>query len=150
MTKPAFNVGHYRHVSETPFQCFAGRLIIARLWGFLEHRSPRKNKTNKKQNYQSWAPSDSAHDVSSLVFGRIHTKIHIKILKLTLLLKFIYTRPRVMRRIFVAVANPIYESNSRTKSGWISFNGKGEDSKTDCDDARISFFSKSLTCLPLV
>ena len=53
-----------------------------------------------------------------------------------------------MRRIFVAVANPIYESNSHTKSGWISFNGKGEDSKTDCDDARkhleiFLFFEKS-------
>ena len=43
-----------------------------------------------------------------------------------------------MRQIFVAVAkfNPIYVSNSHTKFGWISFKGKGEDSKTDCDDAR--------------
>ena len=53
-----------------------------------------------------------------------------------------------MRQIFVAVANPVYESNSHTKSGWISFNGKGEDSKTGCDDARkhleiFLFFEKS-------
>ena len=53
-----------------------------------------------------------------------------------------------MRRIFVAVANPIYESNSHTKSGFISFYGIGEDSKTDCDDARkhleiFLFFEKS-------
>ena len=42
-------------------------------------------------------------------------------------------------------------SNSHTKFGWISFNGKGEDSITDYDDARKYleiFFSKSLTCLP--
>ena len=42
-------------------------------------------------------------------------------------------------------------SNSDTKFGKISFNGKGEDSITDCDDARKYlgiFFSKSLTCLP--
>ena len=48
----------------------------------------------------------------------------------------------------MAVANPIYISNSHTKFGWISFNGKGEDSKTDCDDARkyleiFLFFEKS-------
>ena len=36
----------------------------------------------------------------------------------------------------LAVANPIYVSNTHTKFGWISFNGKGEDSITDCDDAR--------------
>ena len=43
-------------------------------------------------------------------------------------------------------------SNSHTEFGWISFNGKGEDSITDCDDARKYlkiFFSKSLTCLQL-
>ena len=38
-------------------------------------------------------------------------------------------------------------SNSNTKFGKISFNGKGEDSITDCDDARkyleIFFFEKS-------
>ena len=43
-------------------------------------------------------------------------------------------------------------NNSHTKLGWISFNGKGEDSISDCDDARkyleIFLFSKSLTCLP--
>ena len=42
-------------------------------------------------------------------------------------------------------------SNSHTKFGWITFNGKGEDSITDCDDVRKYleiFFSKSLTCLP--
>ena len=43
-------------------------------------------------------------------------------------------------------------SSSHTKFEWISFNGKGEDSITDCDDARkyleIFLFSKSLTCLP--
>ena len=53
-------------------------------------------------------------------------------------------------RIFGAVANPIYLSNSNTKFGKISFNGKGEDSITDCDDARKYleiFFSKSRTCL---
>ena len=54
--------------------------------------------------------------------------------------------------IFLAVANPIYVSNSHTKFGWISFNCKGEDSITDCDDARkywsFFFLSKSLTCLP--
>ena len=59
-----------------------------------------------------------------------------------------------MRRIFFAVVNPIYVSNSHTQFGWISFNGKGEDSKTDCDDVRkhleIFLFSKSLTCLPLL
>ena len=48
--------------------------------------------------------------------------------------------------MFLAVANPIYVSNSHTKFGWISFNGKGEDSITDCDDVEI-FFRKSLTCL---
>ena len=43
-----------------------------------------------------------------------------------------------MRRLFfLAVANPIYVSNSHTKFGWISFNGKGEDSITDCDDLEI-------------
>ena len=50
-----------------------------------------------------------------------------------------------------AVANSIYMSNSHTKFVWISFNGKGEDSITDCDDARKYleiFFSKSLTCVP--
>ena len=43
-------------------------------------------------------------------------------------------------------------SNSNTEFGKISFNGKGEDSITDCDDARKYleiFFSKSLTCLSL-
>ena len=57
-----------------------------------------------------------------------------------------------MGRIFLlAVANPIYVSKSHTKFGLISFNGKGEDSITDCDDARkyLEIFSpKSLTCLP--
>ena len=56
-----------------------------------------------------------------------------------------------MGRIFLAIANPIYVSNSNTKFGKISFNGKGEDSITDCDDARKYleiFFSKSLACLP--
>ena len=55
-----------------------------------------------------------------------------------------------MRRIFFffAVVNPIYVSNSHTQFGWISFNVKGEDSKTDCDDARkhleiFLFFEKS-------
>ena len=38
--------------------------------------------------------------------------------------------------IYFAVVNTIYVSNSHTKFGWISFNGKGEDSITDCDDAR--------------
>ena len=56
-----------------------------------------------------------------------------------------------MGRIVLAVSNPIYVSNSKTKFGKISFNGKGEDSITDCDDARKYleiFFPKSLTCLP--
>ena len=39
--------------------------------------------------------------------------------------------------------------NSHTKFGWISFNSKGEDNISDCDDARkyleIFLFSKSLT-----
>ena len=52
-----------------------------------------------------------------------------------------------MGRIFLAVANSIYVSNSNTKFGKISFSGKGEDSITDCDDARkyleIFFFEKS-------
>ena len=52
-----------------------------------------------------------------------------------------------MGRIFLAVANPIYVSNSNTKFGKSSFNGKGEDNITDCDDARkyleIFFFEKS-------
>ena len=57
------------------------------------------------------------------------------------------------RNFVLAVANPIYVSNSYTKFGWIPFNGKGEDSLTDCDDVRkyleiFLFFSKSLTCLP--
>ena len=46
----------------------------------------------------------------------------------------------------LAVANPIYVSNSHIEFGWISFNGKGEDSITDCDDARKYleiFFEKS-------
>ena len=55
-------------------------------------------------------------------------------------------------KFFLTNANPIYVSNSHTKFGWISFNGKGEDSIMDCDDAReylqIFLFSKSLTCLP--
>ena len=42
-----------------------------------------------------------------------------------------------MGRIFLAFANPIYVRNSHTKFGWISFNGKGEDSITDCDDFEI-------------
>ena len=41
-----------------------------------------------------------------------------------------------MGRLFLAVSNPIYVSNSHTKFGWISFNGKGEDSITDSGDAR--------------
>ena len=74
------------HASETPFQWhFAGRPKIARLWWFLEPRSPRKNKTNKK-HIRVGAPltklSGSAHDVSYLVFGRIHTKTHIKIFEI--------------------------------------------------------------------
>ena len=57
------------------------------------------------------------------------------------------TRPRGGSNFFLAVANPIYVSNSHTKFGWISFNGKGEDSITDCDDVRkilgdFSFFEK--------
>ena len=40
------------------------------------------------------------------------------------------------RIFFLAVANPIYVSNSNTKFGKIPFNGKGEDSITDCGDAR--------------
>ena len=56
--------------------------------------------------------------------------------------------------IFLAVANPIHVSNSHTKFGLISINGKGEDSITDCDDARkyleIFFCVKSLTYLPFV
>ena len=43
-------------------------------------------------------------------------------------------------------------SNSNTKFVKISFNGKEDDSITDCDGARkyleIVFFFKSLTCLP--
>ena len=31
----------------------------------------------------------------------------------------------------IAVARPIYESNSHTKFGWISSNGLGGDSMTD-------------------
>ena len=53
--------------------------------------------------------------------------------------------------IFWAVANSIYMSNSHTKFVWISFNGKGEDSITDCDDARKYleiFFFESLSCVP--
>ena len=42
-----------------------------------------KNKTNKKNKFIRVGPpltklSGSAHDVSYLVFGKIHTKIHIK------------------------------------------------------------------------
>ena len=37
-------------------------------------------------------------------------------------------------------------SNSHTKFGWVSFNGKGGDSITDCDDVRkcytVNFFSR--------
>ena len=36
ITKPAFNVGHYLHASEMPFQT----PIIAHLWWFLGPRSP--------------------------------------------------------------------------------------------------------------
>ena len=47
--------------------------------------------------------------------------------------------------MFFAVACPIYVSNSHTKFGWIAFNCKGEDSITNCDDARKCFlFSKVL------
>ena len=57
-----------------------------------------------------------------------------------------------MGRNFLTIANPIYVSNSHTKFGSISFNGKGEDRITDCDDARkyleIFLFGKSLTFLP--
>ena len=53
------------------------------------------------------------------------------------------------RFFFFAVANLIYVINSHTKFGWISFNSKGEDNISDCDDARkyleIFLFSKSLT-----
>ena len=55
-----------------------------------------------------------------------------------------------MGRIFFGFANPIKVSNAHTKFGWTSFNGKGEDSITDSDDARKyleTFFSKILTCL---
>ena len=51
-----------------------------------------------------------------------------------------------MGRFFLAVANPIYVSNLHTIFGWISLNGKGEDSIADCDDARNPwrfFFEKS-------
>ena len=47
------------HASKTSFQWhFAGtcRPIIARLWWFLEPRSPRKNKTNKKTNLSELGP----------------------------------------------------------------------------------------------
>ena len=52
--------------------------------------------------------------------------------------------------IFFGCCKP-YLCNSNTKFGKISFNGKGEDSITDCDDVRKYleiFFLKSLTCLP--
>ena len=37
-TKPAFNVGHHRHASETPF----GRPMTARLQWYLDHLFPTK------------------------------------------------------------------------------------------------------------
>ena len=49
-------------------------------------------------------------------------------------------------RFFLAVANPIYVSNLHTIFSWISLNGKGEDSITDCDDARnlLRFFFREV------
>ena len=63
---------------------FAGRLIIACLWWFLEPRPPRKNKTKKliRVGPPLTKLSGSAHDVSYLVFGRIHTKFGIKIFEI--------------------------------------------------------------------
>ena len=53
------------------------------------------------------------------------------------------------RKVVLAVANPFYVSNPYTEFGWISLNGKGEDSIPDCGDERkyLEIFSKSLTCL---
>ena len=53
------------------------------------------------------------------------------------------------RIFFFAVANLIYVINSHTQISLVSFNSKGEDNISDCDDARkyleIFLFSKSLT-----
>ena len=77
-----------------------------------------------------------------MMFHILCKKIIQKSLKLTLLFKFIYILPFDPdlgggTKLFWAVANPIYVSNSHTKFGWISFYGKGEDSIADCDDALI-------------
>ena len=65
---------------------FAGRLIIARLWWILVPCSPRKKKTNKNKLIRVGPPlkklSGSAHDISYLVFGRIHTTFGIKIFEI--------------------------------------------------------------------
>ena len=122
---------------------------------------PSKKKQTKNKLIRVGPPltkiSGSAHDVSYLVFGRIHTKIHIKIFEIVFVIEIylyltFWPRPRWLGEKILTVANPIYVSSSHTKFGWISFNGKGEDSITDCDDVRkyleiFLFFSKSLTCL---
>ena len=133
-TKPAFNVGHYLHASKMPLQWrFAGRPINACLWSFLEPRSPRKNKTNKKQTYQSWPPSDKTFCIRACCFifciWKNSYKNHIKIFEIDFVIEIhlyltFWPQPRGWGKSFLAVANPIYVRNSHTKFGWISFNGK--------------------------
>ena len=86
----------------------------------------------------------------SCIWKNSYKNSYKKSLKLTLLLKCIYIWPFDPDlgggTICLAVTNPIYVCNSHTKFGWISFNGKGEDSIMDCDDARKywDFFSRKV------
>ena len=79
---------HFNGVSR-----FGGRQIIACSWLFLEPRSPRKQKKKKKKKklIRVGPPltklSGVAHDVSYLVFGRIHTKFGIKIFEIDLVIE---------------------------------------------------------------
>ena len=133
------------------------RLIVV-FGASLPSKKQNKQKTNLSELGTLWQNFlDPRMMFHILYLEEFMQKLKSKSLKLTLLLKFIYIWPfdpdlRGWGESVLAVANPIYVSNSHTKFGRLSFNGKGEDSITDCDDAikylEIFLFSKSLTCLP--
>ena len=62
-----------------------GRLLPA-YGGFWSLTPLEKKRKKKEKTYQSWTPltklSGSGHNVSYLVFGRIHTKFGIKIFEI--------------------------------------------------------------------